>query len=413
MHRILIVEDNKALAKLIAKKLKTSLNFEIDIAFSMQEAKLFTKKYEYFVTLLDLNLPDAPNGEIVDFMISKNIKSIILSANMNKELRKSILQKDVIDYIKKDGVENIDYIISTILRLVKNQNHKVLIVDDSLVFRNQLQKMVKNLFFNVYTVAHGEEALGMLQTHPDIKIVLTDYNMPVMNGLELTKEIRKTHSKNELSIIALSSNQDDEITALFLKNGANDYIYKPFSKEEFSCRLNNAIEALENIEKITHNASRDFLTGVYNRRHFYEKAYEYFNEAKESEQNFCIAMIDIDDYKKINDTYGHEAADDVVVNLSNILTKNSGVEDIVARFGNEEFCILFKGISQNEARERLQTLQHQVETSYVKSAQTEISYTVCIGAQTSPEDTLQESVNSADMLLYNAKNSGKNQILFN
>ncbi|MBU0631960.1 diguanylate cyclase [bacterium] len=413
MHRILIVEDNKTLAKLIAKKLTSRLDFEIDVAFSMQEAKLFTKKYEYFIALLDLNLPDAPNGEIVDYMLSKNIRSIVLTGNVDKELRKTILQKEVIDYIKKDGVENIDYIIATIMRLFKNQNHKVLIVDDSMVFRNQMQKMVKNLFFNVYSVAHGEEALGMLQTHPDIKIVLTDYNMPVMDGLSLTKEIRKTHSKNELSIIALSSNQDDEITALFLKNGANDYIYKPFSKEEFSCRLNNTIEALENIDMITHNATRDFLTGVYNRRYFYQHATEYFDTAKENAQSFGIAIIDIDDFKKINDKFGHEAADKVIVHLSRVLTTNVDINDIVAKFGNEEFCVLFKDTSTHEIMEKLQSIRHKVENSYVKENDTEISFTLSIGVCTSSEDTLQEMVNTADMLLYNAKNSGTNQILAN
>lgn len=412
MQRILIVEDNKTLAKLIAKKLKNSLDFEIDLAFSMQEAKLFTKKYEYFVTLLDLNLPDAPNGEIVDFMISKNIKSIVLSANVDKELRKAILQKDVIDYIKKDGVENIDYIISTIMRLLKNQNHKVLIVDDSLVFRNQLQKMVKNLFFNVYTVAHGEEALGMLQTHPDIKIVLTDYNMPVMDGLELLKEIRKTHSKNELSVIALSSNKDDELTALFLKNGANDYIYKPFSKEEFSCRLNNSIEALENIEMITNSANRDFLTGLYNRRYFYKNGQEYFNEAKQNEQNFAIVMLDIDNFKKINETYGNDAGDKAIIHLAQTLSSSVEAEDIVARFGAEEFCLLLKDISANEAVQKMESVRKKIENSYIKNSDTEFSFTISVGVCTSPEDSFEESVNTADMQLYNAKNSGKNQVLF-
>ncbi len=411
MHRILIVEDNKTLAKLIAKKLKTGLDFEIDIAFSMQEAKLFTKKYEYFIALLDLNLPDAPNGEIVDYMTSKNIGVIVLSGNLNKELRKEIIQKDIIDYIKKDGVQNIDYIIATVMRLLKNQTHKVLIVDDSLVFRNQMQKMVKNLFFNVLTVAHGEEALGMLQTHPDIKIVLTDYNMPVMDGLELTKEIRKTHSKNELSIIAVSSNKDDEITALFLKNGANDYIYKPFSKEEFSCRLNNAIEALENIDMLTHHANRDFLTGVYNRKYFYQNANEYFDTAKENGQESAVVIIDIDGFKKINDEYGHEMGDHVIVHLSQILNTHVEIQDIVARFGNEEFCILFKERGKNEVLETLHSIKEKVRTSLVKDDDKELSFTVSIGVCTASEDTLQEMVNTADMLLYNAKNSGSNQIV--
>lgn len=251
MDRILIVEDNKTLAKLIAKKIETSLKYEVDIAFNMAEAKLFLQRYSYFITLLDLNLPDAPNGEIVDYVIAKGNHAIVLSGNIDKEFRKKILEKNIIDYVNKGGAEDINYIIQEIKRLEKNQEHTILLVDDSMVVRKQMQTLLENMFFKVIAVAHGEEAMGMLQNMQDISLVITDYNMPVMNGLELTKKIRKTWHKSRLSIVALSSDKDDETIALFLKNGANDYIKKPFSKEEFSCRINNSIEAIENIQIIS------------------------------------------------------------------------------------------------------------------------------------------------------------------
>lgn len=251
MNRILIVEDNKTLAKLIAKKIGSELDYEVDVAYSLHEAKLFLHKDDYFVTLLDVNLPDAPNGEVIDYTLAKGHKVIVLSGNIDKAFRKQILDKNIIDYVNKSGIEDIQYIIATLKRLEKNREHKILLVDDSIVVRKQMQSMLENMFFQVLAVAHGEEALGMLQSFDDISLVLTDYNMPVMNGLELTKEIRKTKDKKSLSIIALSSDENDETIALFLKNGANDYIKKPFSKEEFTCRINNSIEALENIQIIS------------------------------------------------------------------------------------------------------------------------------------------------------------------
>ncbi len=257
MQRILIVEDNKTLAKLIAKKIETELDFEVDVAYSLSEAKLFLHKYTYFVTLLDINLPDAPNGEVIDYVIKREERVIVLSGNIDKEFRKAILKKNIIDYVNKSGIEDIHYIIQTLKRLKKNQEHTVLVVDDSMVIRKQIKMTLENMFFNVIAVAHGEEALNMIQVNPDITLVLTDYNMPVMDGLELVSELRKTHDKKVLSIIALSGNEDDEVIALFLKKGANDYIKKPFSKEEFSCRINNTIEALENVQLIS-NYEIDF-----------------------------------------------------------------------------------------------------------------------------------------------------------
>jgi diguanylate cyclase (GGDEF)-like protein len=411
--RILIVEDNKTLAKLLSKKLKSTLNIDVDIAYTLQEAKLFIKRYSYFLTLLDINLPDAPNGEVVDYVLSKNLPVIVLSANIDKEFRRKILKKNIIDYVNKGGMNDVNYIIHTIIRLQKNRNRKVLIVDDSLVFRKQMTNMLKNLFFDVISVAHGEEALGILELHSDISLVLTDYSMPVMNGLELTYEIRKHYNKSDICILALSSNQDEEINALFLKQGANDYIKKPFSKEEFSCRVNNSIEALENIQEVTNHASRDFLTGLYNRRYFFESMSEYQDEVHESGEQFVIAMIDIDHFKKINDTYGHDIGDKVIISLSEILRTSTNHRDIVSRFGGEEFCLVLKNINRYSAPEILERIREKVESFvFHLNKQDTIRFTISLGATVNDGEDIEDTISQADMMLYQAKNSGRNQLVF-
>ncbi|MBU1218053.1 diguanylate cyclase [bacterium] len=414
MERILIVEDNKTLAKLIAKKLQTALPFEVDVVFNMAEAKLFLQRYTYFVTLLDINLPDAPNGEIIDYVLSKGQHVIVLSGNIDKNFRKKILQKNIIDYVNKSGIEDINYIIQSIQRLQNNKTHKILVVDDSVVVRKMMSTLLENLFFTVYTVAHGEEALGMLKTHPDISLMITDYNMPVMNGLELIKETRKIFSKNDLCIIAISVHDDEEMNALFLKQGANDFIKKPFSKEEFSCRINNSIEALENLHALTNYANRDYLTGLYNRRYFYEHMSEYMAEAKESAEHFTVAVVDIDYFKKINDSYGHDTGDKVIVNLADILRSNLKHNDIIARFGGEEFCLVFKNKNMSQTIPVVERLRAEVQNTNIKiDAHTTITISISIGlASHNSEDGLEESINQADMMLYKAKQEGRNRVVY-
>ena len=413
-ERILIVEDNKTLAKLISKKIEHALEMKVDVAYTMAEAKLFLARYKYFITLLDINLPDAPDGEVVDYALSKKNHVIVLSANIDKDFRKKMLQKNIIDYVNKGGAGDINYIIQSIERLRKNQQHKVLVVDDSMVFRKQMQNMLENLFFQVITVAHGEEAVGMLQAKPDISLVLTDYNMPVMNGLELTYEIRQTYSKDELCILALSGSEDTEVSALFLKHGANDYIKKPFSKEEFSCRVNNSIEALENIQMIMNYANRDYLTGLYNRRYFFKEINEYVEDIKESGEKFAIAMIDIDHFKNVNDTYGHDIGDKVIVTLADILRSSTSPKDVVARFGGEEFCIVLKNINRYSAQDILARIHSEVENySFQVDKEQFITFTISIGAVLfNEEETLEEAINEADMMLYKAKNEGRNRLIF-
>jgi len=412
-ERILIVEDNKTLAKLISKKIETALDFKVDVAYSLSEAKLFIKTYKYFITLLDINLPDAPNGEIVDYALKKENHVIVLSANIDKDFRQNMLQKNIIDYVNKGGINDINYIINTISRLQKNKNHTVLVVDDSMVFRKQMHKLLENMFFNVITVAHGEEALGILSTKSEIDLVLTDYHMPVMDGLELTYEIRKEHTKNELAILAVSSNKDNEVNAIFLKTGANDFITKPFSKEEFSCRINNTIEALENIQIVTNHANRDYLTGLYNRRYFFDSMGEYEDEIRESGEQFAVAMIDIDHFKKINDTYGHDIGDKIIIALSEILRTSTSHRDVVARFGGEEFCVVLKNINRYSAKDIFERIREEIEKfSFHVERETYIKFTVSIGLVMNSEDSLEEIINQADMMLYNAKNDGRNKVIF-
>lgn len=412
MERLLIVEDNKTLAKLISKKINSELNIEVDVAYSFSEAKLFLKKYNYFLTILDLNLPDAPNGEVVQYALSKKNRVIVLSGNVDKELRKELLNEDIVDYINKSGVQNINYIINIIKRLQKNKSHKILVVDDSLVFRSHMKKTLENICYQVTTVAHGEEALNLFEQNQDYSLVLTDYNMPVINGMELTIKLREKYNKNNLRIIAVSNNKDEEVNAQFLKSGANDYINKPFSKEEFYCRVNNSIEALENIHIITNHANRDFLTGLYNRRYFFKNVQKYFDYALENHESFSVAMIDIDHFKKINDTYGHETGDRAIVDLSEILRGNTGQDDVVARFGGEEFCIILKNINSQGAIDVFENIRLKVQNSItVSDKNEEIRFTVSIGVVTQHEDTLDETVNQSDMLLYDAKQGGRNMVV--
>lgn len=412
-ERILIVEDNKTLAKLISKKIETALDFKVDVAYTLAEAKLFIKTYKYFITLLDINLPDAPNGEIVDYALKRDNHVIVLSANIDKEFRQQMLQKNIIDYVNKGGMNDINYIIATITRLKKNQAHTVLVVDDSMIFRKQMKSMLENLFFNVITVAHGEEALGILETKSDINLVLTDYHMPVMDGLELTYEIRKEKSKTQLSILAISSDNDSEINALFLKTGANDFIKKPFSKEEFSCRINNTIEALENIQIVTNHANRDYLTGLYNRRYFFDAMSDYEEVVKDSAEQFAVAMIDIDHFKNINDTYGHDVGDKIIVALSEILRTSTSHRDVVARFGGEEFCVVLKNINRYSAHDIFERIRTEIESfSFHVERETYIKFTVSIGLVMNSDEPLEEIINQADMMLYNAKNDGRNKLVF-
>ena len=183
-NKILIVEDNKALAKLIAKKMEDNVEMDIDIAHTMAEAQAFlNNSKDYFIALLDLNLPDAPNGEIVDYVISKGLPSIVLTGSIDDATRESFVHKDIVDYVYKGNMDDINYIFKTINRLSNNRQYKAMVVEDSAQLRSVLKKILTSLQFQVFTAAHGEEAMNYFADNPDIKIIVSDYKITVKDGL--------------------------------------------------------------------------------------------------------------------------------------------------------------------------------------------------------------------------------------
>ncbi|MBR8463021.1 diguanylate cyclase [Campylobacter sp. faydin G-24] len=411
-NRILIVEDNKALAKLIAKKMEENIEMFIDVAHSFAEAQKFLENSGYyFITLLDLNLPDAPNGEIVDYVISKELPCIVLTGSIDDDTKKNFIHKDIVDYIYKGNMDDINYIFQIINRLSKNSQYKVMVVEDSISVRNNIKKTLQGLQFQVFAAAHGEEAMNYFNDNPDINLIITDYRMPVKDGLELLRELRREHNKTQLGIIAMTPIDDEGTAAMFLKNGANDFIAKPFGKEELTCRVNNIIEAIENINQIANFANCDFLTGVSNRRYFYEDMGIYLKSIEDTQENYALAMIDVDFFKKINDTRGHECGDKVIKFLAKKMIDETKNSDIVARFGGEEFCIVLKDIVREDAIKFFVNLRAKIAASSLEYKGESIKFTVSIGVAFGLHDhSIDEIIEMADEALYRAKEGGRNRV---
>lgn len=410
--KILIVEDNKALAKLIAKKMEDNTEMQVDVAHSLAEAQAFlTKAKDYFITLLDLNLPDAPNGEVVDFVASKGLPIIVLTGSMDDKTRETFMDKDIVDYVYKGNMSDVNYIFHMIDRLKNNKQYKVMVVEDVMQTRNDVKKILQNLQFQVFTAAHGEEAMNYFADNPDIKLVVSDYGMPVKDGLAVLKELREQKDKNELGVIMMTSANENVSGAVFLKNGANDFIAKPFLKEELICRVNNTIENMENINKIANFANKDFLTGLFNRRYFYDDMQEYLASLEENPMPYAVAVIDVDELKNINDKYGQDSGDKILKLLAKKLIDDTKSSDIAARFGGGEFCVLLKNVSQEDAVKFFVGLRAAIAANPINIKNESVKISVSIGVTFGKSDyNVDEILELADEALYRAKENGKNRV---
>lgn len=245
--RILVIEDSAVQSKIISRHIEGLSNFDTVSAHSMEEARevLETMREDLLAAVVCLNLPDAPDGEAVDLVQSYDVPTIVLTATFHEDVRESLLKKAVADYVLKSSMIVLDDVVNMVTRLYKNQFIKAMVVDDSKSARNMVRKMLEMQRFSVVEAADGKEALDKLRADPEIWLVVTDYEMPVMDGFEFCAEIRRDRKKDSLAIVGISGAGEPSLTAKFLKNGANDFLTKPFEVEEFCWRVNQTVEMLE------------------------------------------------------------------------------------------------------------------------------------------------------------------------
>jgi len=412
-RKILVVEDSRALAALIKKKLERELQLAVDAADTLAAVKSLVEGHrpDYFLAVLDLCLPDAPDGEVVDYISGQGIPAVVLTGTFNERLRDELFTKNVIDYFLK-GQRNLDLVVQTVRRVHRNQSSKVLVVDDSRFSRNYIAKLLRRQNFQTLEAADGVEACKVVESEPDIKLIITDYHMPNMDGCQLIDELRKKHGKDRLAVIGVSASDENYLSAKFIKFGANDFINKPFSVEEFYCRVNLNLELLDLMQQIKEASNTDYLTKLFNRRYFFDVARRLYERHKRQGEPMALAMMDIDHFKRINDGYGHDAGDAALKQTANLLKSRFRANDILARFGGEEFCALMAPIDRDDAIRKLEEVRAQIAETPLFFESQEIRATISIGLALDGESSLEKMISKADQRLYQAKSSGRNRVVY-
>ncbi|MFT6905034.1 MAG: diguanylate cyclase (GGDEF)-like protein [Oleiphilaceae bacterium] len=412
MKKYLLVEDSTIVIKIIKHISKSISGFDYDVASSFGEAKALIAKNgadHYFVAVVDLNLPDAPDGQVVDFTINQQIPTIVLTGTYDDEKREKMLSKKIVDYVVKESRFSYEYVMKLIQRLSQNQEIKILVADDSKVSRNYIRELLKTHRYNVITADDGDTALELLEQHPDIKLLITDYNMPRMNGFELVKNIRREISKNDLVIIGLSGEGDGKLTAKFIKNGANDFLNKPFSHEEFHCRIMHNIESLEYALKLKYLAFHDYVSGLPNKQKFFLDSEIDLDKAHKQSAPISLAIISVDHLNTLQDKYGLEAPDATMKSLAAILPKAFG-RFSYARISDSNIAVLLSGLSLDQASKLIESFRVLVEDQIVLMDQISFNFTISSGIFQHNQAPITDLLRQADNRLYLAKENGGNVI---
>ena len=295
---------------------------------------------------------------------------------------------------------------------------KILIVDDNKSNIDLLQRRLSNLDFNCLTARGGKRALEIMKEE-SVDLVLLDVLMPDMNGLEVLNELRKEERWTDLPVIMVSGFDDVRSVAKCIALGASDYLSKPVDKTILTAKVVAALErkvlrnkTKELMEELTIQATTDQLTGLINRRSLMKILDESLQTFNTKNSHFGLIGIDIDFFKKVNDTYGHSVGDLVLVEAASCLKRNVRTEDVVGRMGGEEFLAIITDCTVEEVTSIAERVRKEVENLSIKVDDIELKITISGGtAHSSEKGNVDELINLADERLYIAKENGRNQII--
>ncbi len=296
----------------------------------------------------------------------------------------------------------------------KDKRYNILAVDDAKDTLMLLEFDLAEENYIIFTAESGELALDIL-AEQTIDLILLDMHMPGISGLEMLQKLKAHATFINIPVIMLSASDDEDQIVAALEFGADDYVTKPYIPKVLLARIRTSLRLLEKTLELENLARTDFLTGINNRGCFDELANNAVSQAKRDNFPLIVAMFDIDFFKAINDNYGHEMGDRVLINFANVMSECFRDYDIKGRIGGEEFAVCMPNTSSESAYSACERFRIMVENSQIalnNDNDDTLSITVSAGLSLGQgaDINFEELLKNSDLGLYQAKENGRNQI---
>ena len=291
----------------------------------------------------------------------------------------------------------------------------LLIVEDDPAIRNSIHEFIGMAGYKSFETSSAEEALEILKTNT-IHLVITDIRLPGMNGLELTDLIKNSY---DTDVIVMTAYIGDYSYEEAISKGASDFVSKPIRFEELLLRLRRVLrernitkERALMLARLQDLAITDGLTKLYNSRYFYKQLDSEVNRAKRYNHPLTLLFMDIDYFKRYNDTYGHLEGDKVLVSIGKIIKSCLRKMDTAYRYGGEEFTVILPETNRGEVMTVAKRIKDAMENEkFSPQSEKSISITISIGAtEYCPGERISALVQRADKAMYLSKQRGRNQI---
>lgn len=304
---------------------------------------------------------------------------------------------------------------------VDTSGARILIIEDGEIDWMKISETLKTENSDLVHAHNGDEAQTAAMSGPTFDLVIVNLNLRSQDALRLTSHLRAMERTRYTPILLVAEEHDMEKVAKGLDLGVNDYLIKPIDRNELLARVRTQIKRQRYQERLRDNYERslvmaltDSLTGLYNRRYVTAHLGGMIERHKQTGKPLALLMFDIDFFKKVNDTYGHAAGDEVLVEMSRRVIDHVRSVDTVARLGGEEFVAVLPDTEEEVALVVAERLRYTMaaDTFEMKAANVKQNVTISIGvAMLQSDDSLDSLMNRSDEALYAAKGAGRNLVV--
>ena len=311
------------------------------------------------------------------------------------------------DGIPGEFTSSVNTLDDSVVNLSPQSKPVVLIVDDAPANIQILADCLKN-DYQVKVATSGARCLELAEISPEPDLILLDILMPDLDGYEVCQQLKKNETTRHIPVIFVTAKDNDEEEEKGFVLGAVDYITKPIRPAVVVARVRTHVMLKRQRDFLAHMAMRDQLTGLYNRHYLLDAACRKIARAIRHQYSICLLMIDVDHFKKINDKHGHVVGDEVLKGIATLMDASFREEDIIARFGGEEFVVLLGHCEMVGAIEKAQQLVNSIER--LKPGGVDVTVSIGVAELSLRGETFEDLIGRADLALYRAKDSGRNRV---
>lgn len=438
--KILIADDDAEIAQMLSVFLRAN-EFEVVTAADAMQALLFAKQ-KIDAIILDVHLPGGSGLDTLKRLKrapqTKHLPVIVISGDPAEALPLEAVANGASDFLPKPlDLDRLLVSLKSSLQLTELGRtgmestpaveaagvaaQRILIAEDDKFHRLILEKFLPDWGFQLEIATDGNTAVEMLLAEDSPRLALLDWMLPGLDGPGICRKVRAATGRPYTYLILLTAKSHKQDLVQGLESGADDYLVKPFDAQELRARLRVGSRILQlqkdllvTQERLHHEASHDALTLISNRRSILQRLDEELARSRRESRPTAVILVDVDNFKQLNDTLGHQAGDVALREVASRLKKTLRSYDVVGRYGGEEFLVLAQNCGEQDALVLGERLRESVAGVPIDLAGAKLYVTISVGVATCGNDGLVPTpdllLSRADEALYSAKNRGRNRV---